>query len=309
MDSSATFPLFSRLRSLPAHWRMAGWRTGIIAVLSLCVLVGCKNPNTGLTLPRQGGPVPVNLPRQETPAERAYWEQLAPARVIYIGETHNNNADHEYQLDVIKGLQARGVRFAVAWEMFDFTQQPLLDQWFAHHLGTDALLQKTDFQNHWGGLSVFYEKIMRWTLLESVPSLAINAPPSMSRKLAQNVPLDANEQAMLPSGFQPVPGGYENFCEQMARHPHGGASMENLYKAQLLWDQTMASRIVDALAAKPDRKLVVLVGRGHVEGGFGVPAFVKQKTDAAQLVIFPGGAAGDTARGAIAWLQIDSPKH
>ncbi len=51
----------------------------------------------------------------------------------------------------------------------------------------------------------------------------------------------------------------------------------------------MATRIVDFLAAHPDDKLVVLIGRGHVEGGFGVPAFVMQKSDAAQLVVYPGG--------------------
>ena len=43
----------------------------------------------------------------------------------------------------------------------------------------------------------------------------------------------------------------------------------------------MATRIVDYLAAHPDRKLIVLIGRGHLEGGYGVPAFVSQKTDAA----------------------------
>ena len=33
----------------------------------------------------------------------------------------------------------------------------------------------------------------------------------------------------------------------------------------------MATRIVDYLAAHPERKLIVLIGRGHVEGGYGVP--------------------------------------
>ena len=52
----------------------------------------------------------------------------------------------------------------------------------------------------------------------------------------------------------------------------------------------MANRIVDYLAAHPGRKLVVLIGRGHIEGGFGVPAFVSQKTDAPQLLVYPGDA-------------------
>ncbi len=280
----------------------------LAAAVSLFLLLGgCKNPNVGLTLPKQGGPVPVDLPRQETAAERAYWDQLAPARVIYIGETHNNNTDHEYQLDVLKGLHARGVRFTVGWEMFDLSQQGLLDAWNGRHLSTDALLQKTDFQNHWGSLSVLYEKILRWTLVEEVPSLALNAPAALSHKLAQGVPLDEGDRALLPTGFQPLAGGYEHFSDQLAGSPHGGASLENLYKAQLLWEQTIAARIVEYLSGHPDGKLVVLIGRGHVEGGYGVPAFVSQKTDAAQLVIFPGGApAAERPHGTIAWLRVFS---
>ena len=182
---------------------------------------------------------------------------------------------------------ARGL--TVAWEMFDLTQQPYLDGWDAHRLTTDALLEKTDFQRHWGTYSVMYEKILRWSLSEGVPCLALNAPPDLSHKLAQGQILDEPERQLLPTGYHPLPGGYEHFAEQMTQNPHGGANLENFYKAQLLWDQTMATRIVSFLASHADGKLVVLIGRGHVEAGYGVPSFVSQKTDAPQLVVYPGG--------------------
>ncbi len=76
--------------------------------MAACAVTACSGTNRGLTLPKQAGPVPVSAPRQPTAAEQAYWDQLAPARVIYIGETHNSNSDHEYQWDVLKGLKARG---------------------------------------------------------------------------------------------------------------------------------------------------------------------------------------------------------
>ena len=276
--------------------------TRVVGVVVLCSLTtACTSFNARLPLPKVGGPIPVSAPRQPTPAERAYWDQLEPARVIYIGETHTSNADHEYQFEVLKGLKARGVSYAIAWEMFDGTQQGALDAWEAHRVGTDAMLEKTDFQRHWGTLSVMYEKILRWSLSEGIPSVALNAPATLSRKLAQGQSLDPAEQALLPTGYQPLPGGYEHFTEQMNQAPHAGASLENYYKAQLLWDQTMATRIVDYLAAHPDRKLVVLIGRGHIDGGFGVPAFVSQKTDARQLLVYPGSAPeGGHAGGSLA---------
>ena len=269
-----------------------GWRIVWLAAMMgpLILLNACSNANSGLALPKAGGPIPVSPPHEQTAAERDYWAQLAPARVIYISETHNSNTDHVYQLDVLKGLKARGTRFAVAWEMFDLTQQPILDAWDAHHLTTEALLDRTDFQRRWGTYSVMYEKILRWTQGEEVSSLALNAPNALSHKIAQGQALDPQDQAMLPVGYQPLPGGYEHFAEQMAQNPHVGANLEDFYKTQLLWDQTMATRIVDFLAAHPDEKLVVLIGRGHVDGGYGVPSFVSQKTDAPQLVVYPGGA-------------------
>lgn len=284
-------------------------RRACLGFITACALSACTGQNRGLTLPRQAGPVPVSSPRQPTAAEQAYWDQLAPARVIYIGETHNSNSDHEYQWDVLKGLKARGVHFTVGWEMFDVTQQDLIDQWSARQINTETLLQKTDFQAHWGTLSVLYEKILRWSLPEGVPSLALNAPATLSHKLALGQPLDAGEKAMLPSGYYPLPGGYEHFSEQMAGSPHAGAETRNLFQAQLLWEQTMATRIVEFLGAHPDEKLIVLIGRGHVEDGFGVPAFVMQKTDAAQLVVYPGGspAGGHNGGGHLAAAGQPSP--
>ena len=283
--------------------------------MTLCA--GCVGPNKGLALPEAGGPIPVSNQRTPSAAERAYWNQLAPARVIYIGETHNSNADHEYQFEVLKGLKLRGTQFAVGWEMFEATQQPLVDDWNKRQLTTESFLEKTDFQRRWGVYSVMYEKILRWTQSEGIADLALNAPDTLSHKLAAGQPLDAAERDLLPTGYQPLPGGYEHFAAQMGQSPHAGANLENFYKAQVLWDQTMATHIVEYLAMHPADKLVVLLGRGHVDGGFGVPAFVSQKTDAPQLVVYPNGvpsepaepassrvvSAGQTSTARLLWLE------
>jgi len=41
---------------------------------------------------------------------------------------------------------------------------------------------------------------------------------------------------------------------------------------------------------------LVLTGRGHVKGGFGIPNYVSQRSSAKQLVLFPP-AATDIAHG------------
>lgn len=249
--------------------------------------------------------MPVAAPRPTSAAERSFWERMGQARVVYIGETHDSNADHEYQFDVLKGLKDRGVTYAIGWEMFDVTQQPLLDQWQARQIGSDGLLERSNWRRTWGAQSVMYETMLRWSLAEGVPCLALNAPSALTRKVAFGASLTPEERGMLPQGFAPLPGGLDHFTEQMAHAPHAAAAgnTENFYKAQVLWEQTMAGRVLEFIGAHPDSKLVVLTGRGHLEGGFGVPAFVRQKSDVRQLVLFPGGARTGAAAGSLAWRR------
>lgn len=273
-----------------------------VVVLAALALTGCLNPNARLALPRAGGAASPALPRETSVAERTFWERLDQARVIYIGETHNSNADHEYQFDVLKGLKARGVKYAIGWEMFDVSQQPLLDQWQARQLSSDGLLDRLNWRRSWGAESVMYETMLRWSLAEGVPSVALNAPRALSHKVAFGAALSAEEKAMMPQGFQALSGGLEHFNDQMVRVPHGaaGGNAENFYKAQVLWEQTMAGRILAFVDAHPDARLVVLTGRGHLEGGFGIPAFVRQKSSVRQLLLFPGGAAPGALAGSLA---------
>lgn len=283
----------------PGKRRAPAWTFLCAAALALG---GCVNPNARLALPRAGGAAPATLPRETSAAERIFWERLDQARVIYIGETHNSDADHEYQFEVLKGLKARGVNYAIGWEMFDVTQQPLLNDWQARQITSDGLLERSNWRRSWGAESVMYETMLRWSLAEGVPSLALNAPRALSHKVAFGGSLSAEDKSLMPRDFRPLPGGLEHFTDQLARTPHGagGGSAENFYKAQVLWEQTMASRILAFIEGHPEARIVVLTGRGHLEGGFGIPAFVRQKSAVRQLVLFPGGAAPGATAGSLA---------
>lgn len=264
-------------------------------------IAGCSTTNSRLPLPKpaaRGGstgaeaPLPTTAARQPGPQEAAFWETLAQANVIYISEVHTNDSHHEYQFDVMRGLKSRGVAFVTGWEMFDVSQQDLLDQWQRGQLASETLLDRVEWQKHWGNYSQLYEKMLRWSRDERVRVIALNAPHALTSKLARGQSLEAADRAFVPTGFHPIPGGFEHFTEQMSQNPHagaaGGTNLQNYYRAQSLWDQTMASRIVEFLRAQPGSKIVVLIGRGHVEGGYGVPAYVRQKMNVKQLVLYPG---------------------
>ncbi len=299
--------------ALPAAGRLPPLTLLLLAGLALS-LAACTTPRE-LALPRpRPGPAVAPLPvasHLASPEEKAFWSALAETRVIYVAETHDRESDHLYQLELMRGLRSRGVTYSIGWEMFETPQQEFLTAWSRGSLSTEALLEKTDWQRRWGNQSPVYERILRWSRGENIASVALNAPATLSGKLARGESLAPEERALIPTGYRPIPGGFEHFGEQMGQNPHVGAGagegLKRYYAAQLLWDQTMAESIVAYLRAHPDGKLVVLLGRGHVEGGFGVPAYVRQKTDARQRILFPGETPGgpdeETRPARVAWLH------
>jgi uncharacterized iron-regulated protein len=85
-----------------------------------------------------------------------FWHGVAVADVIYIGETHSDRASHEYELDLVRGMIRRGIRFAVGWEMFDRSQQADLDRFDQHKLSLNDLLTQTGFEKSWSRYSPLY---------------------------------------------------------------------------------------------------------------------------------------------------------
>jgi uncharacterized iron-regulated protein len=217
--------------------------------------------------------------------DERFWESVEQADVIYVGETHDDSADHQQELDLVRGLLKRRVKFAIGWEMFDTTQQAAVDAWASHAIPLAKMLTETDFQKHWGIYSPAYRQILRMAGKAGVPNLALNAPPELPHKVARGDPLTAEERAMRPVGFTATEAGYRNFVGMMGGHPGmNEADLRRFFAAQNIWDQTMASKILEFKASNPKILLVVLTGRGHVSNGFGIPFYVRQKAALKQII-------------------------
>jgi uncharacterized iron-regulated protein len=232
-----------------------------------------------------------------SPSDVEFWRAVALAEVIYVGETHSDRGSHEYELDLIRGMMRRGIRFVLGWEMFDRPQQADLDRFDRHRLSLDDLLAQTGFEKSWGRYSPLYAELLRTAQSGKIKNVALNAPSSLAHKLAGGEPLSPDEEREIPKGFAVPAGAYENFIQLLGDHPGMQQSdLSHFFSAQNLWDQTMAKTILEFHQKYPKTKLLVLTGRGHVKGGFGIPNYVSQKSSVRQLVLFPP-AAGDLANG------------
>jgi uncharacterized iron-regulated protein len=218
------------------------------------------------------------------------WRAVEKADVIYVGEIHDDAAHHQYELALIRGLLERKANFAIGWEMFDKTQQAVIDAWASQSISLKEMLAKTDFQKHWGIYSPVYEQILQVAGNANVPILALNAPPELTRKISRGERLTAKERALIPTGFVATEKGYRNFLAMMGGHPGMNEKDQHLFfDSQNAWDQTMASRILEFKTDNPKVQLVVLTGRGHVSGGYGIPFYVRQKADFKQIILLPTG--------------------
>jgi uncharacterized iron-regulated protein len=217
--------------------------------------------------------------------DERFWLSVEQAEVIYVGETHDDPVDHQRELDLVRGLLKRRVKFAIGWEMFDTTQQAAMDAWASHAISLARMLAETDFQKRWGIYSPVYQQILRMAGKAGVLNLALNAPPELPHKVARGESLTAEERAMIPVGFTATEAGYRNFVAMMGGHPGmNEADLRHFFAAQNIWDQTMASRILEFKARNPKILLVVLTGRGHLSNGLGIPFYVRQKAALKQII-------------------------
>jgi len=130
--------------------------------------------------------LPVGFPQTLGPQESAgLWPAVARAKVIYVGETHDKAKDHTYELRLVRGMIRRRIAFAIGWEMFDHTQQALLDAWDHGAISLQQLFRETGFDRGWAIYSPIYARILQTARRSARSNVALNAPPALVSKVAR----------------------------------------------------------------------------------------------------------------------------
>jgi uncharacterized iron-regulated protein len=214
-------------------------------------------------------------------------QKIQTANIIYLGETHDSPADHQAQLAIVQALHRKNPSMAIALEMFQRPYQVYL----SGALSEEDLLTQTEYRKRWGFDWNFYAPIVRFARAKDMPLVAINAPTEITRKVAR-FGLDALEG----EDFKWIPprteidtssASYRKRLLETYESFHQGKGnsdgFERFFQAQVLWDETMAEAIAQFWLKNPNRKIVVLVGQGHLLFGDGIPSRVARRIKAASL--------------------------
>lgn len=282
------------------HQRSGPWA---LLVLLCLVTTGCKILPADSSLPGQQQ-VALEAETEEQSAaieasDRAtILKALGDSQVIYLGERHDSEQDHQAQLEIIQALVeqggAEGKKVAIAFEMFQRPFQSVLDDYSAGKIDAETLRRESEYDERWGFDWALYEPIISYGKAQGLPMLAANTPREITRQVARQgfESLDEAALAQIPpiTEINRDNVEYRSFVASvfMGHHGHGGASgemdpeamavaFERFFSAQVLWDETMAETVANFAQENPDHTVVVLAGQGHVMHGWGIPDRVARR--------------------------------
>ena len=92
----------------------------------------------------------LRLPEGDQISFAQLLSDLYKTRVIFIGESHDQIAHHQIQVKLIQNLIRQGKDIVVAMEMFERSQQPILDRWSQGLLTEEEFLKEIQWDNTWG---------------------------------------------------------------------------------------------------------------------------------------------------------------
>jgi len=217
--------------------------------------------------------------------------RVKDASAVLLGETHVIADHHRWQLQTLTQLHAQRSDMVLGFEAFPRRVQPVLDAWVAGKLSEDEFLKQSEWASVWKYDAELYLPLFHFARLNAIPMVALNVDRSLIRKVSeqgwQGVPKD--ERLGLSDPVAPSDGYVEMLSQSFGQHDNGQGENNGAPKApglddprfagfvavQVTWDLAMGDAIASALesarAQNRNPQLVAIIGRGHLDYGYGVP--------------------------------------
>ena len=248
-------------------------------------------------------PEPSGFARRPRLSFTEVMKRIADRRVVYVGESHTSAADHHLQIRVVRAMyrQDPDKKLAIGMEMFSRDQQEVLDRYvLKKELDEPSFLREAKYFKRWGYDYRFYRPILDFARKNAIPVIALNQPKTTVSKVYHSgglLALSDEELAGLPPDRDLTLPGYRERLNRVFRMHRKGGRLNDFLQAQAIWDETMAETAADYLERRPESRMVILAGRGHVEPD-AIPPRVKRRLGAKQAVLLNRARGWDAAAAA-----------
>ena len=273
----------------------------LMAAGALLLVAGCAGPRT---VYKPGGDLPYPLkdpPKAEeihhlpTGLELSFeraMDMISGARLVCVGETHDNLHAHRVELLILRELYRRDPgKVAVGMEMFREPDQEILDRWTKGELSELEFLKATKWYENWGSDFGYYRDILNFARESRIDVVALNPSRELQQEVRNSVPDNVPEslKVKLPEVGEPDPYQRVAMKAVYGAHLPSEGMFEAFFRVQLLWEETMAVRVVDYLRSPrgEGKKMVTITGGWHVRYGFGIPKKVIRRMPMPYAIVLP----------------------
>ena len=268
----------------------------IIWIICCVFLTGCashkpnwQSPYRDLSSLREGDI--LHLPTGIKITKVQLINMLSGARIIYVGEAHDNINSHNVQIEILKALTERyPEKIAVGMEMLKKSSQESADQWISGKLNEKDFVKV--WLKDWGNDFRYYRSILHHMREHKIPLVALRAPDDWLEKIKKTESADQlkkeNEEKLPQMDFND-PYHRAHTKANFSKHPRDGQGFEAFYRVQVLWDESMAKSIAEYLQSEQDqdKQILIFAGSHHIQHGFGIPRRVFRRLPLHYAIVLP----------------------
>ena len=220
---------------------------------------------------------------------RQIFERLSDTRIVLLGEAHTSAAHHRWQHYMLAALHSRNANMMVGFEMLPRRAQPVLDAWRAGRLTEQEFLEQSEWRKVWGYDADLYLPLLQFTRQNRLTALALNIDRELVSRVGQQG-WNGIDEADRMGLSKPAPASDEYrdslaqlyaYKQTLSNETQGeepdideikrSDDFSYFVEAQLTWDRAMAEVLAAAHQRDPAAIVVGIVGRGHLEYGYGIP--------------------------------------
>lgn len=195
---------------------------------------------------------------------------------------------------MLSALHSRKARLIVGFEMLPRRAQATLDAWSAGKLSEKEFLEQSDWQKVWGYDADLYLPLLHFVRLNRITAIALNIDRELVSQvgrlgwsaLSEGQRMGLSDPAPASENYRAALAGIYAYKQALQlestdnEFPGSDSNLErienskefaNFVDAQLTWDRAMAEALAAAHRRDPSATLVGIVGRGHLEYGYGIP--------------------------------------
>jgi uncharacterized iron-regulated protein len=219
---------------------------------------------------------------------------------LFVGESHATPPHQRYEADLVAAVADTGRPAVVGVEFLQRPKQAVLDRWIAGEIDEETFLNDVEWKKQWGFDWSHYAPLFRVCRERKIPMVALNVPRDLVRQVGRGGLAALGERRSEFGGdydLQVAPHRAV-FSALLGGHPVTGTAGENMYSAQVLWDEGMADSALDWRAKNDPRRerlFVVIAGSGHVMYGQGINLRVARRTGERGLNVVMSKIDGATA--------------